>query len=78
LRVLLKLQCETHEVAQKLVASAEDLDQIAADDNAPVPALTGWRRAVFGEYAIALKHGRIALTGEGGRLQLVKLKQTAR
>ncbi|MBI3495780.1 MAG: ribonuclease D [Proteobacteria bacterium] len=76
LKVLLKLQCETHEVAQKLVASAEDLEAIAAVDDAAVPALTGWRRAVFGDYALALKRGRIALTGQGGRLQLVRLKPT--
>ncbi len=56
------------------MASAEELDAIAASDHAGVPALSGWRRAVFGEYALALKHGRIALTGEGGRLQLVRLK----
>jgi ribonuclease D len=62
LRVLLKIQCEQHGVAQKLIASASDLDHIAADDNADVPALSGWRRDIFGGAAIELKHGRIALT----------------
>lgn len=62
LRVLLKIQCEAHGVAQKLIASSSDLDLIAADDNADVPALTGWRREIFGGAALELKHGRIALT----------------
>lgn len=62
LRVLLKIQCEQHGVAQKLIASSSDLDHIAADDNADVPALSGWRRDIFGGAALELKHGRIALT----------------
>jgi ribonuclease D len=62
MRVLLKIQCEQHGVAQKLIASSSDLDHIAADDNADVPALSGWRREIFGGAALELKHGRIALT----------------
>ena len=62
MRVLLKIQCEQHGVAQKLIASSWDLDQIAADDNADVPALSGWRREIFGNAALELKHARIALT----------------
>ncbi|MEQ1753742.1 MAG: ribonuclease D [Micropepsaceae bacterium] len=62
MRVLLKIQCEQHGVAQKLIASSSDLDHIAADDNADVPALSGWRREIFGNSALELKHGRIALT----------------
>ena len=62
LRVLLKIQCEAHGVAQKLIASSADLDQIAADDKADVPALQGWRRDIFGNAALELKHGRIALS----------------
>jgi len=66
LKVLLKRKCDMHGVAQKLVASSADLDLIAADDDAPVPALSGWRREVFGEEALALKHGRIALAIHNG------------
>jgi len=73
LRVLLKTACEAHDVAQKLVANAEDLAMIAADDGAEVPALTGWRREMFGEDAIALKHGRLALTADGKRIRVVQL-----
>jgi ribonuclease D len=75
LRVLLKLKCESHGVAQKLVASSSDLDLIAADDTADVPALSGWRRDLFGEDALALKHGRLALTmnGDGSEVTLVSV-----
>ncbi len=62
LKVLLKAKCETHGVAQKLVASAADLELIAADDKAKVPALSGWRREIFGADALRLKHGELALT----------------
>jgi ribonuclease D len=62
MRVLLKILCDQHGVAQKLIASSSDLDLIAADDNADVPALSGWRRDIFGNAALELKHGRIALS----------------
>ncbi|MCG8598426.1 MAG: ribonuclease D [Kiloniellales bacterium] len=62
LKVLLKAKCEAHGVAQKLVASVADLELIAADDEAEVPALNGWRREIFGADAIRLKHGELALT----------------
>jgi ribonuclease D len=75
LRVLLKQRCEDHEVAQKLVASADDLEAIAADDQAAVPALSGWRREVFGSDALALKHGKLALTAGRNRIELVPLPQ---
>jgi ribonuclease D len=73
LKVVLKLQCERHDVAQKLVASVADLERIAADDNADVRALTGWRREVFGEDALALKQGRLGLGMEGKKLVMVPL-----
>lgn len=69
LKVLLKMKCEEHDVAQRLVASAADLELIAADDSADVQALTGWRRELFGDDAIALKHGRLALTVVGQELK---------
>jgi ribonuclease D len=74
LRVLLKIQCEAHGVAQKLIASSSDLDQIAADDKADVPALSGWRREIFGDAALELKHGRIALTIRGRKATVVAVE----
>ena len=72
LRVLLKQRCEEHQVAQKLVATADELDAIAADDEAAVPALSGWRYEIFGQDAVALKHGRLALTVRDKRIVLVE------
>ena len=59
-------------MAQKLVASADDLEAIAADDQADVPALSGWRYEIFGKDALALKHGRLALTVRDKRITLVE------
>ena len=73
LKVLLKQRCEHHHVAQKLVASTADLEQIAADDNAAVRALSGWRREIFGADAIRLKHGQVALGAVHGRVELLKV-----
>jgi len=74
LKVLLKLNCEKQNVAPRLVASGDDLERIAADDEADVPALKGWRREVFGEQALALKAGRIALAADGKKIRVLTLK----
>ncbi len=71
LKVLLQAKCEEFDVARKLVANSTDLEQIAADDRAEVPALSGWRRQVFGDDALALKHGKVALAIDGKALNLV-------
>jgi ribonuclease D len=68
LKVLLRMTSERHAVATKVIATVDDLEQIAADDNADVAALHGWRRDLFGEAALALKHGRLALAIESGRV----------
>jgi len=74
LRVLLKLRCEDNDVAQKLVANSSELEMIAADDRAQVPALHGWRLEVFGKDALALKHGKLALTASGKRIEVVEIE----
>ena len=61
LKVLLKMISENHGVASKVIATVDDLEAIAADDDADVPALHGWRRELFGEAALRLKRGEIAL-----------------
>ncbi len=72
LKVLLRMTAERHGVAAKVIATVDDLDRIAADDKADVPALSGWRRELFGEKALALKHGRLALAVEKGRVVTVE------
>ena len=76
LRVLLKLRSEENEVAQRLVAGSSDLEAIALDDAADVPALHGWRREIFGDDALALKAGRLALAVRGRRPAVIRLDET--
>ena len=71
LKVLLRMTAESHGVAAKVIATVDELDRIAADDDADVPAMTGWRRELFGEKAIALKAGKLALAVDKGRVVTV-------
>jgi ribonuclease D len=71
LRVLLKSVSARSDVAAKLIATSDDLDRIALDDEADVPALTGWRRELFGADALALKRGEVALAVERGEIVTV-------
>jgi ribonuclease D len=68
LKVLLRMTSENHGVAAKVIATVDDLEQIAGDDQADVGALKGWRRELFGERALALKHGKLALSIQRGRV----------
>ena len=63
---------EADAVIAALDVVADDLDRIAADDTADVPALSGWRRELFGNKALALKHGRLSLAIEKGRVVAVE------
>jgi len=68
LKVLLKAVCENEGVAPKIIANVDDLEAIADDDDADVAAMTGWRRAIFGEPALALKNGTLSLAIEHGKV----------
>ncbi len=72
LRVLLKAKSESLGVAPRLIASSADLDLIAAGDR-EVPALTGWRREAFGDDAMRLCKGEIALSAKGNEVRVVHL-----
>ncbi len=61
LKVLLKMISEDHGVAAKVIATVDDLEAIASDDRADVPALHGWRRELFGDAALKVKRGDLAL-----------------
>lgn len=71
LKVLLAAKCEEHHVAAKLVASSDDIDRLAGEEADDIPALHGWRREVFGNDALALKQGQVALGVEGRRIRLI-------
>ena len=74
LKVLLKLISEKHGVAPKVIANSEDLDKIAAEgEKAEVSALHGWRRELFGEPALQLIKGEIALRFAGRKVDTVTL-----
>ena len=68
LKVLLRMTSEHHGVAAKVIATVDDLEQIASENEADVPAMHGWRRELFGEKALALKDGRLSLAIEKGRV----------
>jgi len=70
LKVLLKAIAEQEGVAPKIIATVDDLEAIAEDDEADVPVLKGWRADLFGRPALDLKHGRLAIAMEKGRVVL--------
>jgi ribonuclease D len=72
LKVLLRMTSERNGVAAKVIATVDDLERIALDDDADVQALKGWRREMFGDKALALKHGGLALAIEKGRVIAVE------
>jgi len=74
LKVLLKARSEDAGVAAKLIATVSDLEKLAVDDHADVAALGGWRRKLFGEDALKLKRGELALVLEGSRVRVVELE----
>ena len=59
-------------MAPKLLANAADLEAIALSDTADVPAMKGWRREVFGDIALRLKHGELALGLKGKKVLLIE------
>jgi ribonuclease D len=75
LKVLLKARAEEAGVASKLIATVSDLEQIANDDEADNAALKGWRREAFGEDALKLKRGELALVLDGARVRVVEVRR---
>ncbi|MDA9930280.1 ribonuclease D [Alphaproteobacteria bacterium] len=74
LRVLLKHITDKQGIAPRLIASADELEQLALDDAAPVRAQSGWRYDVFGKAALRLKHGKIAMAVEGRQIKLIDIE----
>jgi ribonuclease D len=74
LRVLLKASAARHKVAPRLIAGSADLERIALENEPDIPALKGWRRRLFGEDALRLKRGEIALTLDGGAVVAREVK----
>ena len=72
MKLLLKVQCEKNQVAPKLVASSQIIEDLACNNSKNNPLLTGWRYEVFGQYAQALLNGEISLTLDKGQPQIIK------
>jgi ribonuclease D len=75
-RVLLKSVAEQHGVAARIIATSDDIDALVLDDDADVPALKGWRRKLFGDKALDIKHGRIGLVATRKGVVEIAVKDT--
>jgi len=73
LKVMLAAKSEQHHVASRLVASSDDIDRLALEDGPDIPSMHGWRREVFGNDALLLKQGRVALGVEGRRVKFIQI-----
>jgi len=78
LTVLLHIKAHDGKVAAKVIASSDDLHALAADDNADIPALGGWRRQIFGDDALALKRGELAFAYDPDGRRIVVRKEQAK
>ncbi|MGH1417768.1 MAG: ribonuclease D [Hyphomicrobiaceae bacterium] len=74
LKVLLKASAAQHRVATRLIADASDLERLASEKKPDVSALKGWRLKLFGEDALRLKRGELALTLSGSDVKAIPVK----
>ena len=74
LKLLLKVRCKEAGVAPKLVARSDDLEALAGGERDNLPFLSGWRRTLFGEDALALVEGRLGFSVETGKMQMRPLR----
>jgi ribonuclease D len=77
LKTLLRLRAEAVGVAPRLIANADDIERLAANEDEDVAALSGWRNEVFGKDAIALRRGDLAIALENGEAVVVELESDA-
>lgn len=75
LQALLRIRCDEHGVAQRLVATRPDLEALAADPRGTHAVLQGWRAGVFGRDALALLRGEVAMTGQPNGAKVVEIKK---
>jgi ribonuclease D len=74
LKTLLRLKAEAAGVAPRLIANAEDIERLAAGEDEDVTALKGWRAEVFGQDALLLRKGELAIALEKGEAVVVELE----
>jgi ribonuclease D len=73
LKVMLAAKSEQHHVAARLVASSDDIDRLALEDSPDIPSMHGWRREIFGNDALLLKQGRVALGVDGRKVRFIPI-----
>ena len=78
LKLALKVICEKEGIAPRIVANSGDLDAIAMDDAADIPLLKGWRRKLFGETALRIKAGEMAIVLENGKPRVLPYPKAIR
>ncbi len=62
LKLLLKIQSDNNNVAQKLIGSNDDLVQIIlTPENIELSLLKGWRHEIFGKHALKFINGESAI-----------------
>jgi len=71
MKILLKVQCERHNIVPSVVVKADDIEVLANTDDTDMPVLKGWRYDIFGRHALALKDGKIALTINDGDIKIM-------
>ena len=74
LKVMQAAKCEQHHVAARLVASSDDIDRLAVEDKPDIPLMHGWRREVFGNDALLLKQGKVALGVDGRKVKFIPIE----
>ncbi|MCB1531055.1 MAG: ribonuclease D [Rhodospirillales bacterium] len=75
LKMLLKINTGEADVTPKIIASAQDMERLAAEDAPDIPALKGWRHEIFGKDALRMKAGKLALTLQDGEIRLIELEE---
>ena len=75
LKLALKIICEQEGIAQRLVANAADIEAIAAGKTKGIKALSGWRYKLFGEKALKLRNGDLAIGLRGGKAAIFELER---
>jgi ribonuclease D len=72
LKLLLKIRARESNVAARLVARSDELEQLAAGKRTGLSILEGWRFEEFGRDALDLVEGRLAFAVREGKLVMTR------
>lgn len=75
LKALLRLKAEEAGVAPRLIASTDDIETLAAEEDDGLAVLSGWRAELYGKDAVALRSGKLAIAIKNGKAALVPLSE---